>query len=135
MRKFIAIIFSVFLFGILLLVYYKYNITESNWSIQCSFYKVTGLYCPGCGGQRSFHYLLHGNILQSFRYNILLLPALILLGYLYYCLIQIYFIKNESYKNKSFLTNRFAKSFLIVLILFFILRNIPIIPFTYLSPC
>lgn len=36
---------------------------------QCAFYSVTGLYCPGCGGTRSFNAFVHGHIISSFILN------------------------------------------------------------------
>lgn len=36
---------------------------------QCSVYKNTGLYCPGCGGTRAVISLLDGHIPQAFAYN------------------------------------------------------------------
>jgi hypothetical protein len=36
---------------------------------QCPFHKLTGLDCPGCGGLRAMHQLLHGNILTALRFN------------------------------------------------------------------
>ena len=48
----------------------------------CPFYRMTGLYCPGCGNTRSLRALLNGDILLSLRCNILplvLLAAVVLL--------------------------------------------------------
>lgn len=36
---------------------------------KCLFYGVTGLYCPGCGGTRSFDALIHGHLVRSFLQN------------------------------------------------------------------
>lgn len=61
-------------------VYYKYDPANSAYFPGCPFYKLTGLFCPGCGAQRSIHYLLIGNIAAAIRSNILLviyLPFLI----------------------------------------------------------
>ena len=33
---------------------------------ECAFYTLTHLYCPGCGGTRSFYWLLRGHIIRSF---------------------------------------------------------------------
>jgi len=35
----------------------------------CALYKLTGLYCPGCGGLRATHQLLHGRIFTAFHFN------------------------------------------------------------------
>ena len=40
---------------------------------QCAFHQLTGLDCPGCGGQRALHQLLHGNLIEAFRFNALLI--------------------------------------------------------------
>ena len=44
--------------------------------LQCPFYALTGLYCPGCGSGRAAYALLHGHLAASFRYQ----PLLYLLG-------------------------------------------------------
>ncbi len=46
-----------------------------EWKIPCPFYALTGLYCPGCGGQRAVRALLHGEILLSLSYHPLVLFA------------------------------------------------------------
>jgi hypothetical protein len=35
----------------------------------CRFHQWTGLLCPGCGGTRAVHHLLHGRLTLAFRYN------------------------------------------------------------------
>jgi hypothetical protein len=48
----------------------------------CIFRRMTGLLCPGCGGLRAAHQLVHGNIAAAFRLNALLVLSLPLLGWL-----------------------------------------------------
>jgi hypothetical protein len=43
---------------------------------KCPFRSLTGWLCPGCGSQRAMHQLLHGQVVESLRLNLLLLPAL-----------------------------------------------------------
>ncbi|MFG2457319.1 DUF2752 domain-containing protein [Streptomyces sp. NPDC048523] len=43
----------------------------------CPLYRITGLYCPGCGGLRSAHAFVHGDFLAALQANA---PAV--LGYL-----------------------------------------------------
>lgn len=40
----------------------------------CGFYRLTGLYCPGCGSGRALEAALHLRLGQSLGYNLLLLP-------------------------------------------------------------
>ncbi|MEU0336803.1 DUF2752 domain-containing protein [Streptomyces sp. NPDC006193] len=35
----------------------------------CPLYRLTGLYCPGCGGLRSAHALVHGDLAAALRDN------------------------------------------------------------------
>ena len=47
---------------------------------QCLFRRATGLDCPGCGGLRAAHQLLHGNVQAAFHLNpffLLLAPVLL----------------------------------------------------------
>jgi hypothetical protein len=49
----------------------------------CWFREFTGYLCAGCGGTRSFYALLHGNILDSFKYNAFV-PSMALVGVVMY---------------------------------------------------
>ena len=42
----------------------------------CWLRERSGLYCPGCGGQRSFSALLHGHIAEAFACNALFVTLL-----------------------------------------------------------
>ena len=42
----------------------------------CPFHRITGLLCPGCGGLRALHQLLHGHVAAAFRLNALLVILL-----------------------------------------------------------
>ncbi|MFI9805272.1 DUF2752 domain-containing protein [Streptomyces sp. NPDC052301] len=35
----------------------------------CPLYRITGLYCPGCGGLRSAHAFVHGDLLTALHDN------------------------------------------------------------------
>lgn len=48
----------------------------------CMMQKLTGLYCPGCGGTRAVRALLAGHPLQSFLYHPFVLYAVVLMGIL-----------------------------------------------------
>ena len=42
----------------------------------CLFHELTGLDCPGCGGQRAFHQLLHGHLIAAIRLNAMFVVSL-----------------------------------------------------------
>ena len=46
----------------------------------CPILALTGLYCPGCGGQRMILTALHGDLGAAFRFNPFLFAALPLLA-------------------------------------------------------
>ena len=109
--------------------YFYYNSLGflSGW--QCIFNRATGLYCPGCGGQRAFHALLHGHIATAAQNNLLLFLILPLVG--------IKLLEEFSSKKifpEVFYSRKFLLPLLIFVVLFFVLRNIPMAPFTYLVP-
>jgi hypothetical protein len=59
-------------------VLYAFNPTEHPFYPRCWLYAVTGWQCPGCGGLRATHQLLHGNLAAAWMLNplaVLLTPA------------------------------------------------------------
>jgi hypothetical protein len=52
-----------------LLAFYLFDPATSGGFWVCPFHRLTGWYCPGCGGQRALHELLHGHFAAAFRLN------------------------------------------------------------------
>ncbi|HUD69233.1 MAG TPA: DUF2752 domain-containing protein [Acidimicrobiales bacterium] len=50
--------------------------TRDQWLPKCPFHELTGLWCPGCGSTRAACALSQGNVFEAFRHNVLFLPAL-----------------------------------------------------------
>ncbi len=75
-----------FLMLLLLLVialfYFSINPNSVSFLLKCPLYKTTGIFCPGCGSQRTVHNLLHGNFLMALQNNLMLVLGLI--GALYH---------------------------------------------------
>jgi len=133
MKKYILLVLAILFPIVIFFVYYAiYDMTGDN--ALCSFKGVTGLECPGCGGQRSLYLLLHGDILQALRYNAFFIIALPFLAYFYIMAVRVYILKQERCLKSFVFNSWFGFSLLAFVILFFILRNIPVCPFTYLAP-
>jgi hypothetical protein len=99
---------------------------------RCLFNSITGYYCPGCGSQRAVHSLLHLDFAGVVNYNFLFLPAALLILYHY-----IHPILNRLFRWKLPNIFYFRSTPLIILgvvVLFWILRNIPVYPFSVLAP-
>ena len=62
-------------------VLFLFNPSESGFYPFCLFHRTTGLLCPGCGGLRAMHQLLHGHLLAALRFNALFIVSLPLLGW------------------------------------------------------
>lgn len=64
----LGIVFGVFVL-ISIPLFYMFGEYLAHGGIRCGFYHVTHLYCPGCGGTRSYYYLVHGYLFKSFIFN------------------------------------------------------------------
>lgn len=111
------IILNILLLSIIYLLYLK-NIRI------CLIYNLFKIPCPGCGLTTSLMYLLEGNILESFKYNILTIPIMFA-----YAFFGIWYIIDELKQKstfKEFIKKHKNKIIIISVILFVIslLKNI-----------
>lgn len=60
-------------FVVLVVVYSLVDPSRTAWMPKCPVHTLTGLDCPGCGSQRAFHALLHGDLAGVAKANALLL--------------------------------------------------------------
>jgi hypothetical protein len=99
---------------------------------RCVFYSLSGWYCPGCGSQRAIHSLLHLNIPGVVENNFLFLPAVLAIAYHFvHPLLNRWFGWNLP--NVFYMKNTPWVIFGIIL-LFWLLRNLPFYPFSVLAP-
>jgi len=125
-------IILIFIGLVLVLFYYFVNPNKVNYLLKCPLYATTGIYCPGCGSQRATHALLHLNFVEMFKQNLLYFFAILLLVYH----LGIYIFNNIFNKKYTSILN-YKKTpviILIIVIIFWILRNLPWEPFNLLAP-
>lgn len=94
----------------------------------CTFHKLTGLYCPGCGMTRATHHLLHGHLLAALRCNALFTLAL--------PCVAAYGIWRWTKPPQSPPIWKPIYLWLLLggIAVFTVVRNIPVYPFTLLVP-
>ncbi len=69
----------LFFFGLVMILLYHLGIvTPTKMLYPCVFHRVTGLYCPGCGGTRAVEALLQGDFFTCLRYHPFVLYCFIL---------------------------------------------------------
>lgn len=119
------------------LIYYRFNPAETGFFPVCYFRKFTGLYCAGCGSQRALHQLLHGNFREAFHNNALLVLALPYLA-LGFVLDMRNFLRGGDLRGgqlpAAYRRWEILVAIFVVICLFWILRNVPGEPFSYLAP-
>ena len=93
----------------------------------CPFRFLTGFTCPGCGGTRALHQLLHGNVETAFTLNPLLLIAI---PFLLFLLIRYSVITIRGGVPRPIrLPAMFTYALLAIILSFWIFRNTPFYPF------
>lgn len=99
----------------------------------CWFYRLTGLYCPGCGSGRALTALVRGDLLSAPRYNLVF--CLVLPGLVYYfagAYIRIVFQRDPLPLPRLSLADYHKVMFF--MIAYWIVRNLPWFPFCLLAP-
>jgi hypothetical protein len=98
----------------------------------CPMLALTGLACPGCGLTRAFHSLFNGYIIPALDFNILVPVWAAIFGYVFISLL-LFAVRGRGLP--MWLTApKFLWTFMIVLMSFGVLRNIPVWPLTILYP-
>ena len=64
------------------------NLFQYFLKTHCLFHRLTGLYCPGCGGKRAVYLLFHGHPLLSLWYHPLVVYTLFVLVYYLFCFLK-----------------------------------------------
>lgn len=104
---------------------YYFSVLLRYGEYECIVHRIFSIYCPGCGSTRMIKSLLKLEIYKAFRYNQFMfigLPTLIIYStYASYKYVAIGKIDNKYIK--------FMKIFVVLMMTFGILRNIPFMRF------
>lgn len=96
------------------------------------FLWLTGFFCPGCGATRALHSLLHGEFGIALSFNPLVILGLPIAAYFYLSFLS------EVFRGRRFPMpdglRGYAWVIPAVFIAFWVARNLPWEPFTYLAP-
>lgn len=112
---------------------FLYFMGPGNIPLICVFHEVTGLYCPGCGAGRACYSILHGQFLEAFCYNPLMTVLLPLIG-LYIAARMVDWVVTGGNHIDRKINVKFLTWVLVIVVVYGVLRNIPVFPFTLLAP-
>lgn len=98
----------------------------------CLLYSLTGFACPGCGLTRGFHEMFHGRFIPALDFNLFVPVWAMILGYVWISLILLA-VRGRGLPMWA-ASPRFLWVFLMALLAFGVVRNIPAWPFTILFP-
>jgi Protein of unknown function (DUF2752) len=99
----------------------------------CPFYAITGLYCPGCGTLRCLHALLHADLRSALGFNavtVVLTPMLVVA----WLSVGIAGIGGRQPPRLWSAPRWTGGAIAVGVVLFWILRNVPLAPFSWLAP-
>jgi len=111
------------------LVIYFFDPSQNPFYPGCAFHRLTGWNCPGCGATRALYALLHGRWQVAWRDNALFLLTAAALG------ARAGWLGMQRLRHRpapTFLTPRHLLPWLVIAVIFGVLRNFP--AFAFLSP-
>jgi hypothetical protein len=102
----------------------------------CQFRAATGLWCPGCGLTRGFHQLFNGNLLSALQHNLFVPVVLIAVVAGWW-----WWLRTSWGRQPARLPTAAARwvrpgaiGLVTMVVVYGVLRNIPVAPFPALAP-
>lgn len=128
MKKRIFKVVSIIIFLIGIFFGYYFLNCHFGFGVPCIINELTGLVCPGCGITRMLFSIVKLDFKSAFMYNQLLFVLLpFIIGFIIYYLIL--YIKGDKDRILSKIPFWVWIVLIIIIIGFFILRNLPMFPF------
>ncbi len=106
-------------------------VDPTNGPTLCPFKAMTGLDCPGCGGTRAAHHLFTGHLATAVDFNVLAVLAMpFILWGLFVSLTAM--LGGPRWRAVS-LSPSWTRVALVVIAVFWVVRNVPVAPFSWLG--
>lgn len=112
---------------------YLYYHNPYSYPLPCMIYAFTGFYCPGCGAGRACYSILHGRIFDAFSYNPVMTVMLPLIGLYIAARLIDWAVTGGNHIDRK-ISIRMLTWILGIVLVYGVVRNIPVFPFTLLAP-
>jgi hypothetical protein len=110
----------------------SFDPSKANFFPVCPLFALTGFACPGCGLTRGFHALFQGDIIPAIDFNALIPLWAVIFSWVFISLVLTAIRGRGLAMWPTY--PRFLWVFMIVLLGFGVVRNIPVWPLTILFP-
>jgi hypothetical protein len=104
-------------------VLYAFPPESSSFYWRCPFHAATGLLCPGCGGTRAVHALVHGHLSEALSLNPLAV-VLLVVGFLFLSWNWCAVLRDSKASATVNVSPRYAAAICAVVVVFTIARNL-----------
>lgn len=111
---------------------YLFNPSTTALFPTCPFLAFTGCYCPGCGSLRALHQVTRGHLLIALGLNPLMVLSMPFLGYFFVSRAMFAFVGRPL--KTFFLRPELIWTLLGIILAYWVLRNVPVYPFSWLAP-
>ena len=124
---------AVVVLGALFVAFGVWALAKGYINVPCPVYYFTGILCPGCGTGRAAKALLRLDVITAFRCNPFTVTAMPFCLF-YIVKFTVKYLAGKKMEEKTNFPDVIIYVYLGLWLLFSILRNIPVYPFTLLLP-
>jgi hypothetical protein len=101
----------------------------------CTFHRLTGLWCPGCGLTRGVHHLLHGDVTQAVGSNVFTPLVVLAIAVVWLQWVRRSFGIASARRQPTPSARRWAGALVVsAMVVYTALRNVPVGPLAALAP-
>ena len=132
--KLLPVLAIAALVAAIVFVHQNEPVANKKYFPQCGFKKMTSLDCPGCGGLRATHALTHGRLLAAFQFHPGYILSLPIVGFLIFLWLREWRRYGKMpVPLAQAECNRPLAWIAVIFIALGVVRNIPVVPFSWLA--